>query len=35
LDSIRDAREVYINGERVKDLPSHPTFKPLIDTRSR
>jgi 4-hydroxyphenylacetate 3-monooxygenase len=35
LDSIRDGREVYINGERVADLASHPMFKPLIDIRAR
>src|SRR3984957_11807671 len=35
LDSIRDAREVYINGERVKALAEHPMFKPLIDIRAR
>src|ERR1700728_139473 len=35
LDSIRAAREVYINGERVTDLAEHPMFKPLIDIRAR
>ncbi len=35
LDSIRDGREVYINGERVKDVTTHPMFKPLIDIRAR
>ncbi|HTX24058.1 MAG TPA: 4-hydroxyphenylacetate 3-hydroxylase family protein [Steroidobacteraceae bacterium] len=35
LDSIRGSREVYINGERVKDLATHPMFKPLIDIRAR
>ena len=35
LDSIRDSREVYINGERVRDLAQHPMFKPLIDIRAR
>ena len=34
LDSIRDGREVYINGERVKDV-THPMFKPLVDIRAR
>ena len=33
--SIRDGREVYINGERVKDVPSHPAFKPIVDARAR
>jgi 4-hydroxyphenylacetate 3-monooxygenase len=35
LDSIRGNREVYINGERVKDVTSHPMMKPLIDIRAR
>jgi 4-hydroxyphenylacetate 3-monooxygenase len=35
LDSIRDTREVYINGERVRDLTTHPMFKPLVDIRAR
>jgi 4-hydroxyphenylacetate 3-monooxygenase len=35
LASIRDSREVYIDGERVRDLASHPMFKPLIDIRAR
>ncbi len=35
IDSIRDGREVYINGERVKDVPSHPMLKPLVDIRAR
>ncbi len=34
-DSIRDGREVYINGERVRDVTTHPMFKPLVDIRAR
>ncbi|MGQ0485834.1 MAG: 4-hydroxyphenylacetate 3-hydroxylase N-terminal domain-containing protein, partial [Hyphomicrobiales bacterium] len=34
-DSIRDGREVWINGERVKDVTRHPMFKPLVDIRAR
>lgn len=34
-DSIRDGRDVWINGERVEDVPSHPAFKPVIDARAR
>ena len=34
-DSIRDNREVFMNGERVKDVTSHSMFKPLIDIRAR
>jgi len=33
-DSIRDSREVYINGERVDDVTTHPMFKPLVDIRA-
>jgi 4-hydroxyphenylacetate 3-monooxygenase len=35
LDSIRDTREVYINGERVRDVTTNPMMKPLIDIRAR
>ena len=35
IDSIRDDREVYLNGERVKDVSRHPMFKPLVDIRAR
>jgi 4-hydroxyphenylacetate 3-monooxygenase len=35
LESIRDDRQVYINGERVKDITRHPAFRPLIDIRAR
>ena len=34
-DSIRDGREVWIDGEQVTDVPSHPAFKPLVDVRAR
>jgi 4-hydroxyphenylacetate 3-monooxygenase len=34
-ESIRDGREVYINGEQVGDVASHPMFKPLVDVRAR
>ena len=33
--SIRDGREVYINGERVSDVTQHPMFKPIVDIRAR
>lgn len=33
--SIRDGREVYINGERVRDVTTHPMFKPIVDIRAR
>jgi 4-hydroxyphenylacetate 3-monooxygenase len=34
-DSIRDGRQVWVNGERVKDVTIHPMFKPLVDIRAR
>lgn len=34
-DSIRDGRQVWINGERVKDVTVHPAFKPIVDIRAR
>ncbi len=34
-DSIRDGREVWINGERVEDACAHPQFKPIVDIRAR
>lgn len=34
-DSIRDTREVYIDGARVRDVTVHPMFKPLVDIRAR
>ncbi|MCA9998308.1 MAG: hypothetical protein KDE56_21245, partial [Anaerolineales bacterium] len=35
IESIRDGREVWLNGERVTDVPTHPHFKPLVDVRAR
>jgi 4-hydroxyphenylacetate 3-monooxygenase len=35
LDSIRDGRQVWINGEKVDDVPTHPMFKPVVDIRAR
>ncbi len=34
-ESIRDGRQVWINGERVKDVTVHPAFKPIVDIRAR
>src|SRR5260370_32650482 len=34
-DSIGDGGQVYIGGERVKDVTTHPMFKPLVDIRAR
>jgi 4-hydroxyphenylacetate 3-monooxygenase len=35
LDSIRDDREVYIDGGRVADVTQHSMLKPLIGIRAR
>jgi 4-hydroxyphenylacetate 3-monooxygenase len=35
LDNIRDGREIYIDGERVDDVTTHPMFKPIVDIRAR
>lgn len=34
-DSIKEGREIYIDGERVQDVTVHPSFKPLVDIRAR
>jgi 4-hydroxyphenylacetate 3-monooxygenase len=34
-ESLRDGRQVWIDGERVHDVSSHPAFKPIVDARAR
>ena len=34
-DSIRDGREGWMDGEKVKDVTTHPMFKPIVDIRAR
>ena len=34
-NSLRDGREVWINGKKVEDVPNHPAFKPIVDIRAR
>ena len=34
-ESLRDGREVWMSGERVHDVTTHPQFKPLVDARAR
>ena len=34
-NGLRDGREVWIDGERVKDVTTHPAFKPIVDIRAR
>ncbi len=33
-ESIRDGREVWMNGERITDVTTHPAFKPAVDARA-
>ena len=33
--SLRDGREVWIDGKRVADVTTHPAFKPMIDELAR
>ena len=33
--SIRDGRAVWIDGERVDDVTTHPAFRPAVDARAR
>lgn len=34
-ETLRDDREVWINGEKVRDVTRHPSFKPIVDARAR
>ncbi len=34
-ESLRDGRKVWIDGEPVGDVPSHPAFRPIVNARAR
>ena len=34
-ESLRDGRAVWVGGEPVADVTSHPQFKPIVDARAR
>src|SRR6185436_5867790 len=34
-ESLRDGREVWMSGERVLDVTTHPQFRPIVDARAR
>lgn len=34
-DSLQDGRAVYVNGEAVRDVTTHPMFQPLVEIRAR
>src|SRR5271157_3206062 len=35
IASLKDGREVWIDGSRVADVTRHPAFKPMIDELAR
>jgi 4-hydroxyphenylacetate 3-monooxygenase len=34
-EGLRDGREIWMDGERVKDVTTHRAFKPVVDVRAR
>ena len=34
-ESLNDGREIWMDGERVEDVTTHPAFKPIVDIRAR
>ncbi|MFT5258820.1 MAG: 4-hydroxyphenylacetate 3-monooxygenase [Saprospiraceae bacterium] len=34
-ESIRDGRDVWMDGQKVDDVTTHPAFKPIVDVRAR
>lgn len=34
-DGLKDGREVWMDGERVKDITTHAHFKPIVDKKAR
>jgi two-component FAD-dependent monooxygenase len=35
IESIRDGREVYLYGERIKDVTTHPAFRNTVRMTAR
>ena len=35
IESLRDGREVWIDGEQVGDVATHPAFAPMVRVRAR
>ena len=33
--ALRDGREIWIDGERVRDVTVHPAFEPIVDAKAR
>lgn len=34
-ESLKDGRQVFINGEKVDDVTTHPAIKPMVDTMAK
>ena len=34
IESLRDGRKIYLNGERIEDITAHPQFKGSINARA-
>src|SRR6202046_1457902 len=35
IESLRDGREVWIDGEQVEDVTTHPAFAAIVNVRAR
>ena len=35
IESLGDGREVWIDGEQVQDVATHPAFAPVVNVRAR
>ena len=35
IESLRDGREVWLDGKRVDDVPSHPAFSGIVNELAR
>ena len=35
IDSLRDGREVWLDGRRIDDVPSHPAFSGMVNELGR
>ncbi len=34
-EGLKDGREIWIDGERVRDVTTHPAFTPIVDVKAR
>ena len=35
IESLRDGREVWLDGKRIDDVPSHPAFSGMVNELAR